>query len=538
MNVTPTNATLAGVEALIREHKKIHAIKEYRVLTGASLKVAKEAVEEFEAQGRWPTGLNVHPASFGGDSMNHHASPSAAVPQRPAEAEHLSAIQAALASGQKILAIKLYRELYGVGLKEAKDAVEHFQAYGRWEERPEPRATSAVAAGSAGSPSPASNIGSNSYAANVFTSGVSSASSVPSAPMNETTSNAVTAALRNKLGAVPVLGSVPAECGLYKGFLFITDQRVAFVADRFGNWEVTEDFARSEVERVEVKEDPFGHEIVVQAGFHSAHFSELSRSTAENLAKFLKGETRELALEASNTGADNGAAPYFSGTALAPPAEFSSSASLPPELMPPSESFAQQSALPGEMQTVKHPPLGSPAPGPTMALPARNPASGVVSVIGALLLALFAAIPATAYGSAWRFIPMEGFPRIADSVLFWAALALGGTLMRGEAARLMRAGFVAGILDWAISDLGGMYVWGTLFPCVILGASFGRRDKDDQKGLLIGVALAVPIVALNALLRAISMETFILPTLPFAFWSVQFIAAALRNRHAATSANA
>ena len=50
---------LAGVEALVRQHKKIHAIKEYRDLTGSSLQVAKDAVEWFEAQGRWPGDLNV-----------------------------------------------------------------------------------------------------------------------------------------------------------------------------------------------------------------------------------------------------------------------------------------------------------------------------------------------------------------------------------------------------------------------------------------------------------------------------------------------
>jgi hypothetical protein len=38
-------------------------------------------------------------------------------------------IQAAVASGHKINAIKIYRELTGVGLKEAKDAVEYFEKH-------------------------------------------------------------------------------------------------------------------------------------------------------------------------------------------------------------------------------------------------------------------------------------------------------------------------------------------------------------------------------------------------------------------------
>jgi ribosomal protein L7/L12 len=42
-------------------------------------------------------------------------------PQEPPETR---AIRKALLSGNKINAIKLYRELYGVSLKEAKDAID------------------------------------------------------------------------------------------------------------------------------------------------------------------------------------------------------------------------------------------------------------------------------------------------------------------------------------------------------------------------------------------------------------------------------
>jgi len=47
--------------------------------------------------------------------------------QNPTEHE-LAAIAEALYRGQKIDAIKRYRELRGVGLKEAKDAVEQLEA--------------------------------------------------------------------------------------------------------------------------------------------------------------------------------------------------------------------------------------------------------------------------------------------------------------------------------------------------------------------------------------------------------------------------
>jgi ribosomal protein L7/L12 len=43
------------------------------------------------------------------------------MPQEPSE---MRAIRKELLAGHKITAIKLYRELYGVGLKEAKDAID------------------------------------------------------------------------------------------------------------------------------------------------------------------------------------------------------------------------------------------------------------------------------------------------------------------------------------------------------------------------------------------------------------------------------
>lgn len=42
----------------------------------------------------------------------------------PPEPPENRAIQAALLSGNKIEAIKLYRQFYGVGLREAKDAID------------------------------------------------------------------------------------------------------------------------------------------------------------------------------------------------------------------------------------------------------------------------------------------------------------------------------------------------------------------------------------------------------------------------------
>jgi large subunit ribosomal protein L7/L12 len=86
------------VQALLDAGQKIAAIKAFREATGASLVEAKAAVEALERGG--PLSSELAPAS--------------------SEEEVL----ALLKQGQKINAIKLYRQRTGAGLKEAKDAVE------------------------------------------------------------------------------------------------------------------------------------------------------------------------------------------------------------------------------------------------------------------------------------------------------------------------------------------------------------------------------------------------------------------------------
>jgi len=93
---------------LVKDGRKIEAIKLYRELTGVGLKEAKDAIEELEA-GRMVTfAQNV--VSMGSASVS------------------MEQIQAELAEGHKIEAIKLYRQMTGQGLKEAKDAVERMEA--------------------------------------------------------------------------------------------------------------------------------------------------------------------------------------------------------------------------------------------------------------------------------------------------------------------------------------------------------------------------------------------------------------------------
>lgn len=47
----------------------------------------------------------------------------------PIPDETITALRSLLFSGRKIEAIKLYREVTGIGLKEAKDAVEELEAF-------------------------------------------------------------------------------------------------------------------------------------------------------------------------------------------------------------------------------------------------------------------------------------------------------------------------------------------------------------------------------------------------------------------------
>jgi large subunit ribosomal protein L7/L12 len=87
------------VRALLEQGQKIEAIRVYREATGTGLAEAKDAVE---ALGR-------------GGALSAEAGT-----DRDFEDELVALLQ----QGQKIQAIKRYRERTGVGLKEAKDAVE------------------------------------------------------------------------------------------------------------------------------------------------------------------------------------------------------------------------------------------------------------------------------------------------------------------------------------------------------------------------------------------------------------------------------
>lgn len=119
MSVTIINTPDSILDELAKGNK-IVAIKIFREMSSAGLKEAKEAVEEVEPLLRYGREealirLNEKLADF------------------PfATAESISAIDIQMVAdelekGKKINAIKLYREMTGVGLKEAKDFVDQLQ---------------------------------------------------------------------------------------------------------------------------------------------------------------------------------------------------------------------------------------------------------------------------------------------------------------------------------------------------------------------------------------------------------------------------
>ena len=88
------------VRELLASGNKIAAVKRYREETGVGLAEAKAAVEALEA----------------GNSLADSVTSD--------DADLTYQVVSLLERGKKILAVKLYRDLTGVGLKDAKDAVE------------------------------------------------------------------------------------------------------------------------------------------------------------------------------------------------------------------------------------------------------------------------------------------------------------------------------------------------------------------------------------------------------------------------------
>lgn len=106
------------VASLLQAGKKINAIKIYREDTGASLADAKAAIERMEQQ------LKLYGLQFSSIQVENAASEAHALRSEVDLETLLAEVGYLLSQNEKIKAIKRYREITGVGLREAKEAVD------------------------------------------------------------------------------------------------------------------------------------------------------------------------------------------------------------------------------------------------------------------------------------------------------------------------------------------------------------------------------------------------------------------------------
>jgi ribosomal protein L7/L12 len=105
-----TDDQINAIASEIATDRKINAIKLYREFTGVGLAEAKAAIDQFRAAEHTPGGADTGAEQTGLSD------------------QQFQSILAELRGQRMIPAIKLYREYTGVGLAEAKSAVEQIAA--------------------------------------------------------------------------------------------------------------------------------------------------------------------------------------------------------------------------------------------------------------------------------------------------------------------------------------------------------------------------------------------------------------------------
>lgn len=113
---------------LIHAGQKIEAIKEYKELTGQGLKESKEFIDDLEDQMR-----DGNPASSLNTSYTARPARMSLGSMPEEDAKKMTEL---IFTGQKIQAIKMYREAARIGLKESKDFIDALEKQLR-EECPE-----------------------------------------------------------------------------------------------------------------------------------------------------------------------------------------------------------------------------------------------------------------------------------------------------------------------------------------------------------------------------------------------------------------
>ena len=109
---------LEEIASFLRAGKKINAIKVYREVTGASLAEAKDAIERLDMA------IQLYGTMLVADSLMEVAQQGMPMDM---QSILLTEIAYLISRGDKIRAIKLYRERTGLGLSDAKAVVDRIE---------------------------------------------------------------------------------------------------------------------------------------------------------------------------------------------------------------------------------------------------------------------------------------------------------------------------------------------------------------------------------------------------------------------------
>lgn len=104
------------IATLLRNNKRLEALKELRAASGADLKRAKEVIDRVAAGQSFRSMVSL--------KGEEQADSDSETELKQIEEELDGRLRDLLAKGRKIDAIKLYREQTGASLKEAKEAIE------------------------------------------------------------------------------------------------------------------------------------------------------------------------------------------------------------------------------------------------------------------------------------------------------------------------------------------------------------------------------------------------------------------------------
>jgi len=269
-----------SIEEHTQNGKKIMAIKLYREQTRQGLLASKLAVEHFMAHGSWSA---EHLQALGEGAQ---ASPPAS-PPTSGSALDLSAAERFAAAHKKIHAIKELRRVMPMGLKDAKETVEHFMAQGTWPasllqktpsqpSAPPPQRTRRPAAAPAPSPAPRKP-------APTTTPQPAAKAAVAADPK----AAAAVEALIEHIGALPIDRFLTSEKNLARGYLASSGARVFFLVTRFGSWAVDSEYSSADDPVVQVRTNFSRVELHIRVGYRNDTFTGLSEADAQTIAALL-----------------------------------------------------------------------------------------------------------------------------------------------------------------------------------------------------------------------------------------------------------